>query len=55
MFDRFGTDRTVEHVSVPTFIGFNWQWVVLFLVLGGTALYLQTFIPLLRLPAEEPE
>ena len=29
-------------VSVPTFLGFNWDWVVLFLVFGGIALYLQT-------------
>lgn len=29
-------------VSIPTFIGFNWEWVVPFLVLGGTSLYLQT-------------
>lgn len=30
-------------VSIPTFISFNWEWVVLFLVLGGTSLYLQTY------------
>jgi hypothetical protein len=29
-------------VSIPTFLGFNWDWVVLFLVFGGIALYLQT-------------
>jgi hypothetical protein len=29
-------------VSIPTFIGFNWEWVVLFLVLGGISLYLQS-------------
>lgn len=29
-------------VSLPTFFGFNWDWVVLFLVLGGTGIYLQT-------------
>ena len=32
-----------------------WQWVALFLIPGGTALYLQAFIPLSRLPAAEPE
>ncbi|MFQ5936179.1 MAG: hypothetical protein ACE5LB_07220 [Acidiferrobacterales bacterium] len=31
-------------VSIPTFLGFNWDWVVLFLVLGGISLYLQTSI-----------
>lgn len=30
-------------VSIPTFISFNWEWVVLFLVLGGASLYLQTY------------
>ncbi len=29
-------------VSLPTFLSFNWDWVVLFLVFGGIALYLQT-------------
>jgi hypothetical protein len=29
-------------VSAPTFAAYNWQWVVLFLVLGGIGLYLQT-------------
>ncbi len=29
-------------VSLPTFIAFNWEWVVLFLVLGGISLYLQS-------------
>jgi hypothetical protein len=29
-------------ISIPTFLGFNWDWVVLFLVFGGIALYLQT-------------
>jgi hypothetical protein len=37
-------------VSLPTFIAFNWEWVVLFLVLGGTSLYLQSasFMPRLQ-------
>ena len=29
-------------VSVPTLLNFNWDWVVLFLVFGGIALYLQS-------------
>lgn len=29
-------------VSIPALASFNWEWVVLFLVFGGIALYLQT-------------
>lgn len=32
-------------VSFPSYLSFNWDWVILFLVLGGTALYLQTASP----------
>ncbi|MFQ5994044.1 MAG: hypothetical protein ACE5K1_03035 [Acidiferrobacterales bacterium] len=32
-------------VSIPTFVSFNWEWVVLFLVLGGVSFYLQTVSP----------
>ncbi len=28
-------------LSIPSFLGFSWDWVILFLVLGGTAIYLQ--------------
>lgn len=28
-------------VSIPTFVSFNWEWVVWFLVLGGVCFYLQ--------------
>ena len=29
-------------ISVPVYLQFNWDWVVLFLVLGSVSLYLQT-------------
>ncbi|MHB8454304.1 MAG: hypothetical protein ACYDDO_06320 [Acidiferrobacterales bacterium] len=29
-------------LSIPSFLNFNWDWVILFLVLGGSALYLQS-------------
>jgi hypothetical protein len=29
-------------VSFPSYLGFHWDWVILFLVLGGAALYLQS-------------
>lgn len=32
-------------VSIPTLAGFNWDWLIPFLVLGGTAVYLQTEPP----------
>lgn len=28
-------------VSVPTFVAFDWDWVILFLIAGGACLYLQ--------------
>ncbi len=41
-------------VSLPALASFDWQWVVLFLVFGGIALYLQTppFTSPGRLPRE---
>lgn len=41
-------------VSIPALASFNWQWVVLFLVFGGIALYLQThpFTPSASSPPE---
>lgn len=32
-------------VSFPSYLSFNWDFVLLFLVLGGTALYLQSIPP----------
>jgi hypothetical protein len=29
-------------VSFPSYLSFNWDFVILFLVLGGTAIYLQS-------------
>lgn len=29
-------------LSIPSFLGFSWDWVILFLVLGGSTLYLQS-------------
>jgi hypothetical protein len=31
-------------VSFPSYLSFNWDFVILFLVLGGTAIYLQANI-----------
>lgn len=42
-------------VSIPTFISFNWEWVVLFLVLGGTSLYLQTYPLTVRFDHDQQE
>jgi hypothetical protein len=31
-------------ISIPVYLQFNWDWVVLFLVLGSVSLYLQTSV-----------
>jgi len=36
-------------LSVPSFLDFSWDWVILFLVFGGSALYLQS-LPAPRRP-----
>jgi len=32
-------------ISVPTFFAFHWDWIILFLIAGAAALYLQTGTP----------
>ena len=32
-------------VSIPAYLGFSWDWVVLFLIIGSVSLYLQTAPP----------
>jgi len=38
--------------SIPTFAAFNWDWVILFLVIAGTSIYLQ--VPFVKDPQSRP-